>query len=147
MPWKEHFVCLFAQESRKTAHWHWLGLFCSQLQQPPCTVTQRGAPTHFPLSHPSSKRIAPTDNTQPKSDDTKKCHWWLKGLYQNFIIYSSTLDCYQALPHCALNFCRFTISIAPNHFLIILCPAHMHFPARNSLVNEIKFLGPTPKKW
>ena len=28
----------------------------------------------------SSKRIAPTDNMWPKSDDAIWHHWWLKGL-------------------------------------------------------------------
>ena len=59
-------------------------------------------PAHLPLSHlftvqtgsqgsshvhrmsmlthlPFFTRIAPTDNMQPKSDDTKKHHRWLKG--------------------------------------------------------------------
>ena len=54
-----------------------------KLQQPPRTVTQRCASTQPPVSpfllaqNLSSKRIAPTDNMQPKSDDPKERHWWL----------------------------------------------------------------------
>ena len=28
---------------------------------------------------------------------------------------------------------------------LVLCPAHMHLPAKNSLVNEVEFLGLIPK--
>ena len=45
----------YARLCKKADKWptrHWPGLFYSQLQQPPCNVTQRGAPTHLPLSHP-----------------------------------------------------------------------------------------------
>ena len=31
-----------------------------------------------PTLSASSKQMAPTDNTRPKTDDTKKCHWLLK---------------------------------------------------------------------
>ena len=58
-----------------------------QLQLPPCTVRQSSAPTHLSLHVPpfllaqnlSSKRITPTDNMRPKSNDTKSCHRLLKG--------------------------------------------------------------------
>ena len=45
-----------------------------------------GAPTHLPFllaQNLSSKQIVPTDNMWPKSDNAKKCHWWLKGWYTN----------------------------------------------------------------
>ena len=59
----------------KKAHTqHWPGLFFRQLQQPPCTVSQRSAPTHpvwYRRTHPPY-RIAPTDNMQPKTDDAQR---------------------------------------------------------------------------
>ena len=36
-------------------------------------------PLFFVNAKPSSKRIVPTDNMWPKSDDPKKRYWWLKG--------------------------------------------------------------------
>ena len=39
--------------------------------------------SHIPpfllMQNLSSKRIAPTDNMRPESDDTKRHHWWFKG--------------------------------------------------------------------
>ena len=37
-----------------------------------------------------------------------------------------------------------------NHFVgyfLVSCPARVRLPARNGLVNEVKFLGLIPKKW
>ena len=36
-------------------------------------------PPFLLVQNPSSKRIAPTDNMQPKSDDAEKRHQWLNG--------------------------------------------------------------------
>ena len=36
-------------------------------------------PTLSTSAEPTSKRIVPTDNTRPKSDDAKRRHWLLKG--------------------------------------------------------------------
>ena len=44
--WKDCFLHSFVKESRRA------GLFCSWLQQPPCTATQRGASTQLLRSHP-----------------------------------------------------------------------------------------------
>ena len=45
------FYIRLYKKAKEQAIQHWLALFYSQLQQPPFTVTQSGAPTHLPLSH------------------------------------------------------------------------------------------------
>ena len=77
---------LFMQESKQIAHQALTRAFL----QPAPTATMHCDPegcTHplppVPLflleQNLSYKRITPTDNMWPKSDDTKKRHWRLKG--------------------------------------------------------------------
>ena len=47
---------------------------CHDYAHPPPPV-----PSFFLGQNLSSKRIVPTDNMWPKSDDAKKRHWYLKG--------------------------------------------------------------------
>ena len=44
-----------------------------------CTHPPPLVPPFLLVQNLSSKQIVPTDNMQPKSDDAKKRHWWLKG--------------------------------------------------------------------
>ena len=44
-----------------------------------CTHPPPPVPPFLLAQNLPSKRIAPTDNMRPKSDDAKKRHWWLKG--------------------------------------------------------------------
>ena len=71
------FYTHLCKKAEEWATQRWPGPFYSQLQQLPCTVSQRGGPTHLPIllaQNLSSKRIAPTDNTQSNFDDDYSRH-------------------------------------------------------------------------
>ena len=55
----------------------------------------------------SSKQIAPTDNMQPKSDNAKWCHRWLKGL-MDWASYCKPLSLTQYLYRPTLTHFQFT---------------------------------------
>ena len=85
--WKECFLRLFVQESRQIAHLSLTKAFlqpaattamCTCCQAERCTHPLPPVPPFLLAQSLSSKRIAPTDNMQPKCDDAKRRHRLLK---------------------------------------------------------------------
>ena len=84
--WKERFLHPFVQESRQMAHPALTKAFLQaaataamHCQPERCTHPPPPVPPFLLAQNLSSKRIAPTDNMRPKSDDAIWRHRLLKG--------------------------------------------------------------------
>ena len=73
------YICLYIKKGEKWSSQCWPRPFYSQPRQPPCLEYAHPPPPIPPfLLVQNLSSIAPTDNVQPKSDDAKRHHRWLK---------------------------------------------------------------------
>ena len=97
--WKERFLRPFVQESRQAAH----RTLTKAFLQAAATAAMHCQPERF--THPpppvppfllaqnlTSKRIVPTDNMWPKSDDAKRHHQLLKSYSENKIAHKQPIN-------------------------------------------------------